>query len=177
MKDKDVDEYLKELENKKYPFSGFKGFSNFKWNKDEELLDKFNEFFDYKYLSEELKLIKKKEKTDTEILFFIFTKKGRKVMRLGGWLKYLDRKEEIEKKNELKEDYELKIVEFQARNPRLPYYIAIGSFILAMFSFIKSCSTEERTLLSKQEMKPYKKEQPILQNNNLEDSTKVSKKK
>ena len=177
MKDKDVDEYLKELENKKYPFSGFKGFSNFKWNKDEELLDKFNEYIDYKYLSEELKLIKKIEKTDIEILFFIFTKKGRKVMRLGGWLKYLDRKEEIEKKNELKEDYELKIVEFQAKNPRLPYYIAIGSFILAMFSFIKSCSTEERTLLSKQEMKPYKKEQPILQNNNLEDSTKVLKKK
>ena len=177
MKDKDVDEYLKELENQKYPFSGFKGFGNFKWNKDEELLDKFNEYIDYKYLSEELKLIKKIEKTDIEILFFIFTKKGRKVMRLGGWLKYLDRKEEIEKKNELKEDYELKIVEFQAKNPRLPYYIAIGSFILAMFSFIKSCSTEERTLLSKQEMKPYKKEQPILQNNNLEDSTKVLKKK
>jgi hypothetical protein len=177
MKDKDVDEYLKELENKKYPFSGFKGFSNFKWDKDDELLDKFNEYIDYKYLSEELKLIKKIEKTDTEILFFIFTKKGRKVMRLGGWLKYLDRKEEIEKKNELKEDYELKIAEFQAKNPRLPYYIAFGSFILAMFSFIKSCSTEERTLLHKQEMKPYKKEQPILQNNNLEDSTKVLKKK
>jgi hypothetical protein len=177
MKDKDVDEYLKELENKKYPFSGFKGFSNFKWDEDDELLDKFNEYIDYKYLSEELKLIKKIEKTDTEILFFIFTKKGRKVMRLGGWLKYLDRKEEIEKKNELKEDYELKIVEFQAKNPRLPYYIAIGSFIIAILSFINSCNSEKQKPQYKSEKIEHKKAQPILQNNNLVDSTKVSKKK
>jgi hypothetical protein len=176
MNDKQVDDLLKEIERHDWELTAFNKEIDVENIKIEDVIEIFNKSIHISYLMEELGLIRFIQVIQ-ETNFYGFTKKGRKVVRLGGWLKYLERQDEIEKKKELKQDYELKIIEFQAKNPRLPYYIAIGSFILAMFSFIKSCSTEERTLLSKQEMKPYKKEQPILQNNNLEDSTKVLKKK
>jgi hypothetical protein len=176
MNDKQVDDLLKEIERHDWELTAFNKEIDVENIKIEDVIEIFNKSIHISYLMEELGLIRFIQVIQ-ETNFYGFTKKGRKVVRLGGWLKYLERQDEIEKKKELKQNYELKIIEFQAKNPRLPYYIAIGSFILAMFSFIKSCSTEERTLLSKQEMKPYKKEQPILQNNNLEDSTKVLKKK
>jgi hypothetical protein len=176
MNDKQVDDLLKEIERHDWELTAFNKEIDVENIKIEDVIEIFNKSIHISYLMEELGLIRFIQVIQ-ETNFYGFTKKGRKVVRLGGWLKYLERQDEIEKKKELKQNYELKIIAFQAKNPRLPYYIAIGSFILAMFSFIKSCSTEERTLLSKQEMKPYKKEQPILQNNNLEDSTKVLKKK
>ena len=176
MNDKQVDDLLKEIERHDWELTAFNKEIDVENIKIEDVIEIFNKSIHISYLMEELGLIRFIQVIQ-ETNFYGFTKKGRKVVRLGGWLKYLERQDEIEKKKELKQNYELKIIEFQAKNPRLPYYIAIGSFILAMFSFIKSCSTEERTLLHKQEMKPYKKEQPILQNNNLEDSTKVLKKK
>jgi hypothetical protein len=176
MTDKEVDGFLIELERSDYKITSFDKKIDSQNFVPENAIKTFTKSFNLDYLTNELKLIKYLN-TLLETEIYGLTKKGRKIVRLGGWLKYIERQDEIEKKKKLKQDYELKIIEFQAKNPRLPYYIAIGSFILAMFSFIKSCSTEERTLLHKQEMKPYKKEQPILQNNNLEDSTKVLKKK
>jgi hypothetical protein len=176
MTDKQVDYFLNELEKTEYKISTFDKDVDLENFDAQKVVDTMNKSFHIMYLIQELKLIRDLQEIGNTSIYGL-TKKGRKVVRLGGWLKYLERQDQIEKKKELKEGYELKIVEFQAKNPRLPYYIALGSFILAMLSFIKSCSTEERTLLHKQEMKPYKKEQPILQNNNLKDSTKVLEKK
>ena len=176
MRDKEVNDILWKFEKQEYPLVPILE-NDIDFSDIYKLVEKITENVNFEYLTNDLKLIKRVENVKAEFTLYALTSKGRSVLRQGGWLKYLKKKEEIQNKKELKQDYELKIVEFQAKNPRLPYYIALGSFILAMASFIKSCSTEERTLSYKQETKLYKKEQPILQNNNLVDSTKVSKKK
>lgn len=173
MKDKDVDDFLKELDSKEFQITGYESLRYFDKENPENSLKKLNISVNFDYLVNEIKLLK--IISQGEISFFSLSKKGRKVMRVGGWLKYLDRRNEIENKKVLKEDYELKITKFQANNPRLPYYASFGGLIFSVLAFVNSCNSESKSLSDKVEMQPYNKEITILKSKK-EDSTKVLEK-
>tara|TARA_R110002012_G_scaffold265486_1_gene448876 strand:+ start:43 stop:576 length:534 start_codon:yes stop_codon:yes gene_type:complete len=65
---------------------------------------------------------------------FIITEYGYDVAQHNSWIEYLEhRKKVIDDKFE-KEKYDLKISKFQAKNPRLPYYLSGASVIIALFA-------------------------------------------
>ena len=94
----------------------------------------------FEYLTNDLGLLKKVENVKAEFTLYALTSKGRSVLRQGGWVKYLERLEKIEIKKELKQDYELKIAEFQSKNTRLPYYISACGVIISFVALIISCN-------------------------------------
>ena len=75
---------------------------------------------------------------------------------------YRKRIDKIEAKKELKEDYELKIAEFQAKNPRLPYFISIFGLIISFMAFINSCNSDKQKTKHNQQIQETQKEAPIL---------------
>lgn len=175
MTDKEVDDFLKELEESKYKVSTFNreiDNSNFDANKVAMTMFKS---FNISYLVDELKIIRFVQNIDDFELYSL-TKKGRKVIRLGGWLNYIKRQDEIEKRIERKENAEIKLTEFKVKTGMFPYYVAFASFILSTISIIKSCNNEKTREQQSQEIQLNKKEKTISQKN-LVDSTKVSKKK
>jgi hypothetical protein len=152
MTDKEIDEYLKKISESHLQVIIFKKQENIVNEGKEEFLKKFKEQFNYVYLCDELKLFKEISKGDNEGIYaFDLTKKGRKVLRLGGWLKYIERQEDVEKKKELKEDYELKITEFQARNQHLPYIVSFCGVFISLISLLITCSSNNDEPLQKKE--------------------------
>ncbi|SIR18777.1 hypothetical protein [Maribacter ulvicola] len=143
MTDKEIDEILKKFENQQYPLIPFE-YQNDDYSDEYKLADKITESINFTYLIEEVKLLRLVENVKAEFNLYSLTAKGRKVLRQGGWIKYLERKEKIEIKKEKKEDFELKILEFQAKYPRLPYYIAFASVLISFLAFINSYNSDNK---------------------------------
>jgi hypothetical protein len=178
MTDKQVDYFLKELEKSKYKLTTFnKKIDTINFN-PEKVAEIMVKSFEVIYLVEELKLIRFSQNIN-EVQFYSLTKKGRKVIRLGGWLKYLERQDEIEKRKERKENAELRISEFQARNQHLPYIVSFCGVIISMVSLFFTCSNSNDEPLQKKEhtMEYKSKEKKVQNNENLGLDTLLLKKK
>jgi hypothetical protein len=181
MTDKEIDDYLKEITSTPFQIDGFKTFKYFdnnetevkeeKTKKEEEeaLVEKFTKSFNYEYLCSEVKLIRPSNKDDG-IVFFSLTKKGRKVIRIGGWLKYLERQDEIEKRKEEKENLELQITKAHAKYPYLPYWLAFGGVFVSFLAFINSCNSENKTSQDKQQKVVYIVKDTLYENYHLKDT-------
>tara|TARA_R110001632_G_scaffold232421_1_gene373161 strand:+ start:2183 stop:2710 length:528 start_codon:yes stop_codon:yes gene_type:complete len=175
MTDKQVDYYLKELEKSEYKVGIFNKEIDTENFDAQKVVDTMNKSFHIMYLIQELKLLRDLQEIGNTSIYGL-TKKGRKVVRLGGWLKYLEREEEIERRKERKENAEIKLTEFKVKTGMFPYYVAFASFILSTISIIKSYNNEKTREQQSQEIQLHKKEKTISQKN-LVDSTKVYKKK
>jgi hypothetical protein len=168
MTDKEVDIFLNNLKNEKHEFSYYEATLNTENYSAESFSKKVHTSIDYEYLKNEIKLIRiSKLESDKDYIIYSLTKKGRKVLRIGGWIKYLKRKDAIEAKKEKKQDAEIKINEFQAKNGMLPYYVTFGAFIISILSFINSCNSENKKLKHTQKKKTHKTELATLPNTNL----------
>lgn len=162
MTDKEINDFLINIEKDESQTSIINLGGDVSAMEKADILNYEKEYTRHQYLSSELKLIKISLSNDNGLVLFTLTKKGRKVLRLGGWLKYLERKDKIEAKKELKEDYELKIAEFQAKNPRLPYFISICGLIISFMAFINSCNSDKQKPKHNQQIQETQKEAPIL---------------
>ncbi len=140
MTDKQVDSLLKDIEKSDFKIASFNKNIDTENFDPKKAVDTLNKSFHLSYLIEELKLIKHLQKLGKEDLYGL-TKKGRKVIRLGGWLKYLERLDDIEKKRELKEDYELRITAFQAKNQYLPYILSFCGVFISIASLFITCNS------------------------------------
>ena len=105
----------------------------------------------FEYLKEEVGLIKKTSGSYDNYIVYCLTKKGKKIVRLGGWLKYIERQDKIEERQEKKENAELKITEFQSRNQNLPYIVSISGVIISIVALIINCSSNDGVLTQKKE--------------------------
>jgi hypothetical protein len=150
MTDKQIDDLLKEIERHAWEVTSFNKEIDGENFKLENIIETFNKSIHISYLMEELGLIRFIQ-VIKETNFYGFTKKGRKVVRLGGWLKYLERQDKIEKRKEKKENAELKITEFQARNQNLPYIVSISGVIISIVALIINCSSNDGELTQEKE--------------------------
>lgn len=154
MKDKDIDDLLKYIygnENQIFPY-----ILNIEdeVNKDKNILEYYKEIIEFEYLEFDLDLLNKKELDENHIIYFL-TSKSREIIRNGGWLKYIELKNEKENRIIRKEIAELKIAEFQSRNPKLPYYISISGVIISFISLVISCNPENKPSQDKLYIKEY----------------------
>tara|TARA_R110002051_G_scaffold198878_1_gene265968 strand:+ start:3233 stop:3595 length:363 start_codon:yes stop_codon:yes gene_type:complete len=120
MRDIEVDEILEKLNNQEYPLYPVLE-NDIDYEDTIKLAEKITENVNFQYLENELKLIKRVENVKAEFALYSLTSKGRRVLRKGGWLKYLDFKDRIEQRKEDKEEFELKITKAQSKYPYLPY--------------------------------------------------------
>ena len=147
MKDKEVDSYLKSVDSQSLQIRMIKSNKDISELKEvNETIGRIKQYEDIRYLVEELKLLRESIIKGDEYDFYSLTKKGRKVLRLGGWLKYLERKDEIEKRNERKENADIKISEFQARNQHLPYIVSFCGVFISIVSLLITCSSNDEPL-------------------------------
>jgi hypothetical protein len=117
----------------------------------EDFIKYTNEERVFEYLKEEVGLIKKTSGSYDNYIVYGLTKKGKKIVRLGGWLKYIERQDKIEERQEKKENAELKITEFQSRNQNLPYIVSISGVIISIVALIINCSSNDGVLTQKKE--------------------------
>lgn len=170
MTDKEIDDFLKDLSQQPH----FTLYLKLKTNISEHsaLLNEFNKRRRVIHITEELKLIKQIfENPESEIKLFTFTEKGRNVIRKGGWIKYCKRRDELENKKILKENYDLKISAFQAKNPRLPYFISICGLVISMLAVIISFNKGEKQRIVTQS-NTTKENQSKLEDNSFQLNTK-----
>ena len=139
MRDKEVNNILEKFEKQEYPLVPILE-NDIDYSDMYKLAEKITENVNFEYLTNDLGLLKKVENVKAEFTLYALTSKGRSVLRQGGWVKYLERLEKIEIKKELKQDYELKIAEFQSKNTRLPYYISACGVIISFVALIISCN-------------------------------------
>ncbi len=142
MDDQEIDKYLKEInEDKFYRF------------KDEEQFENPLEGIKYReniqYLSRELKLIWQPISHADFIRLSAF---GNKIMRLGGWTKYLELEERKERNKERKEQLDLRISAWQAKTGWAPLIIAIIGLGLSIFATYKATEKSNEPQLEKQEI-------------------------
>lgn len=174
MTDKEIDDYLKKFELQKYPLIPFV-YENEMYEDEFKLADKMTESVNFNYLTDEVKLLKIVKNVKADFNLYSLTAKGRKVLRQGGWLKYLERKEEIEIRKEKKENAELKISEFQARNQHLPYIVSFcGVFISIVSLFITCNNSSDEPSQKKEHTLEYKLEEKKIQTNENLDSDTLS---
>jgi hypothetical protein len=132
MTDKEIDEFLKKFTEEKQYVVSYKDYSN-EYLSDETKKDMFNLEMDVTYLKDELKVVNFM-KSNGRADFFYLTQKGRKIIRLGGWFEYLNREEEIEKKREEKENFDLKISKLQAKTGWFPYLFSIIGIGISIYA-------------------------------------------
>jgi hypothetical protein len=138
MTDKEVNDFLNKINNS---FNGTYPFTN-KVNVSESVESqslKLKEVINLQYFEKDLELIiilfKKSEGK-----IAILSTKGKKVIRLGGWIEYLKREEKIEKKREEKEDFDLKISKLQAKTGLLPYFLSVIGIGISIWALVESKS-------------------------------------
>lgn len=141
MTDNQVEDFFKQFNSENYTII----LSLEKDENKEELSEQgrvLKDILELSYLKE-LGLIKEVIKKNKSARIIHLTPKGRKVLRVGGWKKYMEREDEIEQKKQRKENYDLKISEFQANNPRLPYLLSVFSIIIAGISLFVDFKTDK----------------------------------
>jgi hypothetical protein len=163
MTDKQVDYFLKELEKTQYKISTFDKDVDIKNFDAQKVFDTMNKSFHIMYLIQELKLIRDLQEIGNTSIYGL-TKKGRKVVRLGGWLKYLERESDLEIRKERKENAEIKLTEFKVKTGMFPYYVAFASFIISITSLVKSCNNEKAHEKQLKKTQSYKEGKTTLQN-------------
>ncbi|WP_298884253.1 hypothetical protein [uncultured Polaribacter sp.] len=140
MSDKEINDFLNKINNSFngiYPFSNNISVSESVENK----AIKLKEIINLEYFEKDLGLIIilfKESEGKTAIL----SSKGKKVIRLGGWIEYLKREEKLEKKREQKENFDLKISKFQSNTTWLPYIASGIGLILSIIAIVISLIKE-----------------------------------
>lgn len=141
MNDKDIQDLLDYIYNNEHQFLPWNLDSNDV--KDIEFLNNLKEIIKFEYLEYDLKLLNSKV-IEGDLVAYYLTSLSREIIRNGGWIEY---QKNIDKNNERKirkEISELKISEFQSKNPRLPYFISICGVIISLLVFVKSCIKDNK---------------------------------
>ena len=138
MTDKEVNEYLDDLNNKigKREVLDVDVLKHKK--ADEYAMKSMNNLINVTYLKNDLGLINDVFDDNKTVSVIYLTPKGKKVLRLGGWIKYLEREEEIEMKKEQKENYDLRISKLQANTSWFPYLVSIIGIGLSIWALYRS---------------------------------------
>lgn len=93
MRDKDIDDLLNEFDNSVESFFINKNIDTLNDLKVEEIIKIIRRKIHLEYLETELKLIKQIESIDFgDKIFYNITDKGRRILRKGGWIKYIKTK-------------------------------------------------------------------------------------
>ena len=141
MNDKDIQELLNYIYNIEHQFLALDINSNDV--KDNEILNHFKEIIKFEYLEYDLKLLNSKT-IDGDLTAYYLTSLSREIIRNGGWIEYQKIIGKNNKRKIKKEISELKISEFQSKNPRLPYFVSICGVVISLLVFVKSCIEDNK---------------------------------
>lgn len=171
MTDKEIDDFLIKINSTKDKTLLFEKTDDLSNIKDNVKFYKYTtEARVYEYLSEEIELIRITSGSYDSYIVYGFTKKGRDVIRAGGWLNYIENEKKGIKRKEDKESLELQITKAHAKYPYLPYWLAFGGVFVSFLAFINSCNSENKTSQDKQQKVVYIVKDTLYENYPLKDT-------